>query len=73
MAFELMDTNLLGPAVIDKPANVIRSAANFIDPYDYAMVYTETQAHFRQDLFNFVERFFAEILRPQHLPFGLLN
>lgn len=39
MAFELMDNNLMGSAVIDKPANVIRSAANFIDPYDYAMVY----------------------------------
>ena len=34
---------------------------------------TETQAHFRQDFFNFIERFLTEILRPQHLPFGLLN
>jgi len=33
----------------------------------------ETQAHFRQNLLNFVERLLAEILRPQHLPFGLLN
>ena len=39
MAFELTDNNLLGAAVIDRPANVIRSAATFIDPYDYAMIY----------------------------------
>lgn len=38
MAF-LPTNNLLGAAVIDRPANVIRSAANFIDPYDYAMIY----------------------------------
>lgn len=39
MAFELPVNNLLGPAVIDRPANTIKSAANFIDPYDYAMIY----------------------------------
>lgn len=39
MAFELPDNNLLGSAVIDRPANAIASAANFIDPYDYAMIY----------------------------------
>jgi hypothetical protein len=39
MAFELPDNNLLGAAVIDRPANAIASSANFIDPYDYAMVY----------------------------------
>ncbi|TDD77132.1 hypothetical protein [Flavobacterium caseinilyticum] len=39
MAFELTDNNLLGAAVIDRPANAIKSAATFIDPYDYAMVY----------------------------------
>lgn len=39
MAFELTDNNLLGPSIIDAPANIIKSSANFIDPYDYAMIY----------------------------------
>jgi hypothetical protein len=39
MTFELTDNNLLGAAVIDRPANAIKSAATFIDPYDYAMIY----------------------------------
>lgn len=39
MAFELTDNNLLGPAVITAPANVVRTNNNFIDPYDYAMIY----------------------------------
>lgn len=39
MAFELLDNNLLGPAVIDRPANTLAGAATFIDPYDYAMQY----------------------------------
>lgn len=39
MTFELTDNNLLGTAVIDRPANAIKSAATFIDPYDYAMIY----------------------------------
>ena len=36
-------------------------------------LHSEPQAHFRQDLFDFIERLLTEILRPQHLPFGLLN
>jgi hypothetical protein len=39
MAFELQTNNLLGAAVIERPANVLATAANFIDPYDYAMQY----------------------------------
>lgn len=39
MAFEVLDKNLLGDAVIDRPANTLASAANFIDPYDYGMIY----------------------------------
>ena len=36
-------------------------------------LHSEPQSHLRQDFLNFVERFLAEILRPQHLPFGLLH
>jgi len=35
----LLDTNLSGVAVIDQPGGVNATAANFIDPYDYAMIY----------------------------------
>lgn len=39
MAFELLDTNLSGFALIDQPGGVNATAANFIDPYDYAQQY----------------------------------
>lgn len=39
MSFELSANNMLGPSIIDTPANIIRSSANFIDPYDYAKIY----------------------------------
>lgn len=39
MAFELLDNNLFGDAVITRPANTVATSASFIDPYDYAMQY----------------------------------
>lgn len=40
MAFELLDNNLSGIAVIDKPGGEIATQENWIDLFDYAMIET---------------------------------
>lgn len=39
MAFELLNTNLLGNAIIDQPGGTLATSDNFIDPYTYATIY----------------------------------
>lgn len=39
MAFELLVNNLTGASVIDQPGGLIPGSNNWIDPYNYAMVY----------------------------------
>src|SRR5262249_16855875 len=54
---------LVSLLVLLAPAALLRSV----------QLHAQPQTHLRQDFLNFVERFLAEIFRPQHLPLSLLN
>ena len=61
MPFDLLLNNLSGASVVDQPGGLIPGSNNWIDPYNYAMVYQPdlmAKLHFangRGKLFKFIE------------------